>query len=93
MQNFALLAEFLGTFLLITTVYASGGNPAAIGCILAVIVFLIGEISGAHVNPAISFSLLIAKKIDLAHFLGYTAVQLLAGVGAYYAYKAVSNTK
>ena len=91
MHNFALLAEFLGTFLLITTVYASGGNPAAIGGILAVIVFLIGEISGAHVNPAITFSLLIAKKIDLTEFLGYVGVQLLGGAAAYFAYKAVSK--
>ena len=52
-----LIAEFLGTFLLMVSILASGGNYLIIGATLGVIVFLIGGISGASVNPAVSAGL------------------------------------
>lgn len=52
-----LIAEFLGTFLLMVSILASGGNYLIIGATLAIIVFLIGGISGAAVNPAVAAGL------------------------------------
>ena len=52
-----LLAEFLGTFLLMISILVSGGNPLIIGATLALIVFVIGGVSGASVNPAVSAGL------------------------------------
>lgn len=83
------LAEFLATLLLISTVYASNGNPLAIGAILSLIITLTGSISGAHVNPAISFSLYLNGSLKLEDFLGYIGVQFLAGIVALYAFKAL----
>ena len=89
MKIFAYVAEFLATLLLISTVYASNGNPLAIGGILSLIITLTGGISGAHVNPAISFSLYLKGALKLEDFLGYIGVQFLAGMVALYAFKTL----
>lgn len=83
-----LLAEFLGTFLLILSILASGGNPFVIGATLALIVLLIGKLSGAHVNPAVSLAMLVKGSLTAMEFASYTAVQLLGGVASVYAYNA-----
>jgi len=81
------VAEYLGTFFFILAIFLSGGNPLIIGGALALVVFLIGGISGSHVNPAISFAMLLKHDISLSKFLGYVAVQLLGGASAYYTYR------
>lgn len=81
------LAEYLGTFFFILAIFSSGGNPLIIGGALALVVFLVGKISGANVNPAISFSLLLKKELNTTEFLSYVAAQLLGGASAVYAYK------
>ena len=83
-----LLAEFLGTFLLILSILASGGNPFVIGATLALIILLIGKLSGAHVNPAVSLAMLVKGSLTTVEFASYAAVQLLGGVASLYAYNA-----
>ena len=67
------VAEFLGTWLLVATVVGSGmmaenlaggnvavallANAIATGAILVVLIAMLGPISGAHFNPAVSLSL------------------------------------
>ena len=53
----SLIAEFLGTFLLVLSVFASGGNAYVVGATLAVVILLTGKLSGGHVNPAISLAM------------------------------------
>lgn len=73
--------EFIGTFFLVLTVGLTG-NPIAIGAVLATMVYMGGYISGAHYNPAVTFALLLQKKISGRHAGVYVLVQLLAGLAA-----------
>jgi len=87
MDSLALIAEFFGTFLLVLTVIATSGNAYWIGAALAVIVLLIGKISGAHVNPAISVTMFVKGALSRTELLSYVAVQVLGGVASLYAYR------
>jgi glycerol uptake facilitator-like aquaporin len=91
-----LAAEFLGTELLVATVVGSGimgerlaggnvalallGNTLPTGAILVVLITILGPISGAHLNPAVS--LVFALKRDLAapEAVLYAAAQIAGGV-------------
>ena len=81
------VAEYLGTFFFILAIFASGGNPLIIGGALALVVYLIGSISGANINPAVSFAMLLKNDLSLNKFLGYVVAQLLGGASAYYTYR------
>ncbi|AYU82733.1 AQP9 / aquaporin 2 [Leishmania donovani] len=76
-----LVAEFVGTFLLVLTItLASVGvgtlAPIPIGFMLAAMCFTFGYISGAHFNPAISFAVFINRKMTLRRTVMYIVVQL-----------------
>jgi glycerol uptake facilitator-like aquaporin len=81
------LAEYLGAFFFILVIISSHGNPLVIAVALALVIFLIGRHSGAHVNPAVSFAMMLDSKLSMTRFLGYVAAQLLGGASAYYAHK------
>jgi glycerol uptake facilitator-like aquaporin len=91
-----LAAEGLGAFFLFATVVGSGimaenlaggndavallGNTVATGAILFVLIAMLGPISGAHMNPAVS--LVAAARGELAgrDAAAYAAVQLGFGI-------------
>lgn len=90
------VAEFIGTFTLVlfgTGVAAiSGGNiiatALAFGLAIVASAYVIGDISGCHVNPAVSLAVLISKKMSVREFVGYVASQILgalAGSGVLFA--------
>ncbi|MBQ9024642.1 MAG: aquaporin [Bacilli bacterium] len=90
------VAEFIGTFTLVlfgTGVAAiSGGNiiatALAFGLAIVASAYVIGDISGCHVNPAVSLAVLISKKMTVKEFIGYVSSQILgalAGSGILYA--------
>jgi aquaporin Z len=83
-----LLAEFLGTFLLVLSVVASGGNAWIIGGTLILVILLIGSMSGAHVNPAISVAMFLKGALTNQELAAYIGVQVLGGAAALYAYNA-----
>jgi aquaporin Z len=83
-----LLAEFLGTFLLVLSIIASGGNAWVIGGTLAVIILLVGSMSGAHVNPAVSLAMFLKGSLSTQELGAYVVVQLLGGAASLYAYNA-----
>ena len=89
MTAFPLLAEFFGTFLLLISILATG-NAYMIGATLALVILLIGGVSGAHVNPAVSAAMLVKGAISMSEFVGYSLAQLAGGVAAYYAYTALA---
>lgn len=62
-QPMALLAELVGTFVL-ATVAITIGQPLYVGFAMLILVFAIGAVSGAHVNPAVTFGLWAARKIE-----------------------------
>ena len=87
----ALAAEFIGSLILFATVVGSGimaerlaggnvavaliGNTAATGAVLYVLITLLGPVSGAHFNPAVTL-MLGARRL----WLPFVAAQLLGGV-------------
>src|SRR5260221_9690831 len=83
------VAEFVGTFTLIFIgVGAIYNNPGLLGVALAhglaiaVMVSATGGISGGHLNPAVTFGLLVGGKIKPAHAMAYWVAQLAGGAAA-----------
>ena len=82
------VAEFIGTFALIFVgvgaIYHNAGLLAialAHGLTIAVMVSATGGISGGHLNPAVTFGLLVGGKINLRNSIAYWIAQL-AGASA-----------
>lgn len=84
----ALLSEYFGTFLLLLSILATGSNALVVGLTLALIIFLIGSRSGAHVNPAVSFAMYMRGSLGFEELLAYIMVQILGGVSSLYLYRA-----
>ena len=95
-----LAAEMLGTAFLVATVVGSGimaetltkdvalelmGNTIPTGAMLVVLITILGPISGAHFNPAVS--LVFALKRELAPWDAalYVAAQIIGGVAGTFA--------
>jgi len=88
MINFtSLLAEFIGTFLLVLCVFASGGNAYVVGATLAVGILVTAKLSGGHLNPAVSAAMYAKGALSLKEFLGYSASQVAGGIASLYAYR------
>lgn len=98
------LAELLGTFTLVfigglsvvavtLAPFNAGGNvviPAlAHGFALLAIAFVYGGISGAHVNPAITISLLLGGKIDAVKGGIYIVMQVIGALIAAFVIEAI----
>jgi len=79
-------AEFLGTFLLVFAVGCHTLNGAlnttftglSVGATLMVLVYALGPVSGAHLNPAVTLSTAITGKKPWGEALVYMAIQLAA---------------
>ena len=87
-----LLAEVLGSALLLATVVGSGimgdrlaggnvaiallGNTIPTGAMLVVLILIFGPVSGAHFNPAVTLSLALRRDFAWAQLLPYAAAQL-----------------
>ena len=89
MNALPILGEFLGTFLLMMSILATG-NAIIIGLTLIFIIFLLGGISGAHVNPAVSLVILLKGAITFTEFFVYTIAQCAGAVAAYYTYNVLA---
>lgn len=76
-----LIAELLGTFLLVSVILTTG-KAIPIGLTLITIIFLIGNISGGHVNPVVSAIMYLKGSIQLYECGLYIVVQLLGGLFA-----------
>lgn len=89
-MNFtAYLAEFFGTFLLLISILATG-NALVIGLTLALVIFLVGGLSGAHVNPAVSVAMLLNGSLSATELVMYAAVQIAGAAAAVYVFNALA---
>jgi len=52
----------------------------AFGLSVVAMAYSIGNVSGCHINPAVSLAMLIAKRMDTKDFIGYVAAQVLGGI-------------
>lgn len=77
-----LVAEFIGTFLLAATIIAGQGQPIIVLFAIAGIVLLVGTLSGAHLNPAMTIGALVTRKISALRALGYVVAQILGALAA-----------
>ncbi len=77
-----LVAEFIGTFLLAVAVIAGQGQPIIVLFAIAGVVLLVGALSGAHLNPAVSIGAWVTRRISGQRALGYIVAQVLGGVAA-----------
>ena len=90
-----LIAEFIGTFTLVlfgcgTAVIAGMGSGAtsidvlgisfAFGLAIVAMAYGIGPVSGCHVNPAVSFGVLMAGRMLVGEFIGYAIAQILGAL-------------
>jgi len=87
-----LAVEFFGTFLLV--IAATGviitqevpfiGIAAAPAIAVMIMIMVLGHFSDVHLNPAVSLSFLLLKKISVPTFIAYVGWQLLgATLGAF----------
>lgn len=90
-----LIAEFIGTFTLVlfgcgAAVIAGMGSGAtsidvlgisfAFGLAIVAMAYGIGPVSGCHVNPAVSFGVLMAGRMSVGEFIGYAIAQILGAL-------------
>lgn len=52
----------------------------AFGLVIVAMAYSIGNISGCHINPAVSIGMLVSGKISVQDFVGYIVAQFLGGV-------------
>lgn len=88
-------AEALGTAILVATVVGSGimaesltkdvalallGNTLPTGAILMVLITVLGPISGAHFNPAVSLVFALKHELSTRDAMLYVAAQIVGGI-------------
>jgi glycerol uptake facilitator-like aquaporin len=89
------VAEALGTGLLVATVVGSGimaetlthdlalvllANSLATGAVLVVLITILGPISGAHFNPAVSLVSCLSRTLAAGDLVPYLAAQFVGGI-------------
>lgn len=83
-------AEFIGTLVLVLfgcgSAATAGGELGYLGIALAfglsivAMAYVIGPISGCHINPAVSLAMLISRKLTFTDFIGYVASQIAGAI-------------
>jgi len=76
----AAIAEFVGTFLLAAVVVTQQNQPIAVLFALVGIVLVVGGLSGAHVNPAMTIGAWVTRKIDSTRAVAYLVAQVLGAM-------------
>ncbi len=89
------IAEFIGTLVLVlfacgtaAVVGCSGASPdaaylltaLAFGLVIVAMAYSIGNISGCHINPAVSIAMLVSKKMSTQDFVGYVIAQFAGAI-------------
>ena len=90
-----LFAEVLGTAILVATVVGSGimaetltrdvalallGNTIPTGAILVVLITILGPISGAHFNPAVTLVFWLRRELGPRDAVAYVGAQVVGGI-------------
>ena len=83
------IVEFFGTILFVYVILATG-NALAIGATLALLILLMGGISGGHVNPAVSIAMTAAGRLPTTDLVPYCIAQILGALVALEIYKRVT---
>lgn len=83
-------AEFIGTLVLVLfgcgSAATAGGELGTLGIAFAfglsivAMAYVIGPISGCHINPAVSLAMLMKRKLSGADFIGYVIAQVAGAI-------------
>ncbi|MBR0398555.1 MAG: aquaporin [Eubacterium sp.] len=98
-----LCAEFIGTFVLVffgcgTAVVAQCSTDnypgyiltaLAFGLVIVAMAYSIGNVSGCHINPAVSIAMLVSGKMTAKDFAGYVLAQVVGAIAGAGVLKAV----
>lgn len=89
------MAEGLGTFVMVfcgtgaiiindlsNNMIGHLGISITFGMIVMVMIYSIGNISGAHINPAVSIAFSLIKKLSLNDLFCYVSAQIIGAIGA-----------
>lgn len=89
------VAEFIGTFVLVLfacgTAAVSGCatddknisyfiTALAFGLVIVAMAYSIGNVSGCHINPAVSIAMLVSGKLSAKDFIGYIVAQFAGAI-------------
>ena len=90
------IAECLGTLVLVlfacgAAIVTGCGTPEggmaaylitalAFGLVIVAMAYSIGNISGCHINPAVSIAMLVSKKMSVKDFAGYVIAQFVGAI-------------
>ncbi len=97
------LAEFIGTFVLVflgcgtaMTVGCDAANGSgyiltalAFGLVIVAMAYSIGNVSGCHVNPAVSLAMLVSGKMTVSDFFVYIVAQFIGAIAGAAALKGI----
>lgn len=106
MNNRALAAEAVGTFMLMASVlgaaFYSFGAPAgaagilgvalSIGCTVMVMAYAVGQISGGHFNPAVTLGLVAGGRFEASKAAPYIIAQVVGACAACGIFSIVGHT-
>ena len=88
------VAEFIGTFVLVFFACGTAAvvgcssemgtgyllTALAFGLVIVAMAYSIGNISGCHINPAVSIAMLVSKKMSVQDFVGYVVAQFAGAI-------------
>lgn len=86
------IAELIGTLVLVfmgcgSAVFLGAASPGghlavafAFGLSIVAMAYVIGNVSGCHINPAVSFGLLLNRRISFSDFIGYVIAQIIGAI-------------
>ncbi len=82
------ISEFVGTFVLVLVACGVAvvtkadivATSLAFGLVIVGMAYSIGNVSGCHINPAVSFAMLLTKKMNTKDFVCYVIAQVLGAL-------------
>ncbi len=88
------IAEFIGTFVLVLFACGTAAvlgcsaengtayilTALAFGLVIVAMAYSIGNISGCHINPAVSIAMLASRKLSVKDFIGYVVAQFAGAI-------------
>lgn len=90
-----IIAEFLGTFILVFVgtgaIVVNGVSDGAVshvgisltfGLVVLALIYAIGDISGAHINPAVTIAFVAARRFEMRRAIPYIASQCAGAIAA-----------
>lgn len=97
------LAELVGTFVFLGVIIVSVAGKSLtvadkaetwikVGLALAVAILLVGNISGSHLNPAVSLMFYLHKDLNAEELIIYIVAQFIGAILAYMMYKIMYSS-